>query len=75
MFANVPKTKVPRTNVRKCPTFSLALGLARFKIDPSAREEKKIIFSLRFFSKPRFLQTEIFGRLESKFETLSAPEF
>ena len=45
------------------------------KLNPSAREEKKSLFSLQLFSKPRFLRTEIFGRLETQFETLSAPAF
>ena len=44
-------------------------------VNPSACEEKKSLFSLRFFSKPRFSRKETFGRLESQFKTPSAPAF
>ena len=50
----------PRIN--KVPVESKILN---FLLNPSAREEKKSLFSLRFFSKPRFLRRKNFGRLES----------
>ena len=44
-----------------------SLTLRRARIKP--------LFSLWFFSKSEFVRREVFGRLESQFETLSAPVF
>ena len=65
----------------KTPTFSVSLQILELRSEALSlltlrRARKKItFFPSFFFSKPRFLRREIFGRLKSQFETLSASAF